>query len=237
MNTISDTFNERTCTVYSVDLGDTHFMISDLTTSLTVPFVLRELAANGYGLNNRIFRDGDVILDIGANVGVVSIFLAKQLPNVTIYAYEPASLNFNRLLTNLNVNNITNVVPINKAVTADGRDLSIHYNTDNLGGASAFMGQPPWQYEEPVQSVTLESIFEEHGIDRVALLKLDVEGAEHEIIAGCNGLLDRVDFLAMEAHFSPKLRRAGHNEARLMTRLRPLIQRNALQVMMLESPV
>lgn len=236
MNTISDTFNERTCTVYSVKLGDTEFSISDLTTSMTVPFVLRELAADIYALNGRIFSDGDVILDIGANVGVVSIFLAKQLPNCTIYAYEPATLNFNRLCANLELNGITNVVPVNKAVTADGRDISIHYNTDNLGGASAFVGIPPWQYVEPVPSVTLQGILDEHGIDRVALLKMDVEGAEHEILANCGDLLDRVDFLAMEAHFSPKLRRAGYNEARLQVRLRPLVQRNAARVTAIEVP-
>lgn len=232
--TVTNPITEQTLVTHEVHLGDVSFKIVDYAASLTTAFVLRELVMNQYGLNGRTFADGSVILDIGANVGVVSIWLAKQLPKCTIYAYEPLAVNRGNLKRNIELNGLTNVIPVRKAVTADGRDLTMHYNYDNLGGASGFMGQPPWN-EVVVESVTLESIFEEHGINRVALLKMDIEGAEHEVLAGCNGLLERVDYLAMEAHFTPKLRLAGWNERTLQRALQPLISRNAAQVTVLEA--
>lgn len=241
---IQDLITEGTEVTYEIvldedDDGDgsneVTIKIRDCAVSLTTPFVLRELAANQYGLNGRRFEDGSVILDIGANVGVVSIFLAKQLPNCTIYAVEPMRMSFANLLHNIKINGLTNIVPINAAVTADGRNLTMHYNYDNLGGASGFVGHPPWN-EVDVVSITLQGIFETHCIDRVALLKMDCEGGEHEILASCNGLLDRVDFMAMEAHFSNGLRAKGYNQATLQKSLQPLIARKAVQVTAQEVP-
>lgn len=232
--TVYAPITEQTLVTHEIHLGDVSFKIQDYAASLTTAFVLRELAMNNYGLNGRTFKDGDVLLDIGANVGVVSIWLAKQLPKCTIYAYEPLSVNFENLRHNIELNDVANVIPMRWAVTADRQPLTMHYNYDNLGGASGFMGQPPWN-ETEVDGITLQDIFEAHHIDRVALLKMDIEGAEHEVLAGCNGLLDRVDYLAMEAHFTPKLRLAGWNERTLQRVLQPLIARGAARVTVLEA--
>jgi FkbM family methyltransferase len=234
MNTaIVDFITYDAMTLYEVHMGNTSFKIMDRSVSLTAPSVFRELAGNHYKLNGRAFADGDVLLDIGANVGIVSIFIAKQLPNCTIYAYEPLPYNYVNLVRNLLMNDIKNVKPIQAAVTADGRDLTLCFNFENMGGASAFLGKPPYN-EINVKSVTLQSIFHTHNIDRVAYMKMDCEGAEHEILDSAGDLLDRVDYLAMEIHYNAKLREAGYSDTTLTNSVQSLIDREAIQAMWVE---
>lgn len=236
MNTaIADYTHLQSLTLHSVTFGNVSLKAMDYSMSLTPYFVFRELATDQYKLATRQVPDGSVILDIGANVGIVSIYMAKLWPTATIYAYEPLTLNYANLQKNIEINDVTNVVPINAAVTADGRDLMMRFNYDNMGGASAVVGNPPYN-EVPAKSVTLPSIFETLDLERVAVMKLDVEGAEHEILATCNGTLERVDFLAMEAHFSSGLRAKGYNADTLRQSLASLVARKAVQVTAQEVP-
>lgn len=233
--TVSHAITEKSLCIHDIQIGDISLMIQDYSVSLTTAFVLRELGADIYKLNGRTFEDGSVILDIGANVGIVSIWLAKQLPNCMIIAYEPLPVNFDNLCRNIQLNEVSNVLAVNEAVTADGRPLTMHYNYDNLGGASGMTGLPPYNTVD-VPSVTLQQVFDLCAIDRCAYLKMDCEGAEHEILASAGPLLDRIDFLGMEAHFSQGLRRKGYNEATLQRALRPLIDRQAVAVVAQEVP-
>lgn len=226
---IADYTTQQSMALHTATIGPITLKVLDYSLSMTPYFVFRELANDHYKLNQRPMPEGSRILDIGANVGIVSIYMAKLFRGATIYAYEPLSLNYDNLCKNIEINDVTNVVPVNKAVTADGRDLIMRFNFDNMGGATALLGQPPYN-EARAFSVTLPSIFETHKIDHCAFLKMDVEGAEHEILASCNGLLNRVDYLAMEAHFSNGLRAKGYNAQTLQRSLQPLIARKAVQV-------
>lgn len=231
----ADYSTEHSLTLHEVTIHGQTFKAMDYSLSLTPFFVFRELMADHYKLVGRKLPQGGVILDIGANVGIVSIYMAKLFPGHTIYAYEPLPINYANLLKNLRLNDVVNVVPVNAAVTADGRELVMHFNLDNTGGASAITGLPPYN-EAKATSVTLQGVFDAHGIDRVALMKMDVEGAEHEILAGAGSLLDRIGFLAMEAHFSAGLRAKGHTPQTLQRSLQPLIARKAVAVTAQEVP-
>lgn len=233
MNAIADYTHPTSLTLHSVTFGNVSLKVLDYSMSLTPYYVFRELMTNQYKLLDRTMPDGAAILDIGANVGIVSIYMAKLWPNATIYAYEPLSLNYANLEKNIAINDVTNVIPVNAAVTADGRDITMRFNYDNMGGATSLLGTPPYN-EIPAKSVTLPSIMEKLG--HVDLLKLDVEGAEHEILATCNGTLDKVDFLAMEAHFSNSLRAKGYNADTLKKSLAGMISRKAVQVNAQEVP-
>ena len=66
---------------------------------------------------------GDVIIDIGAHVGIFSIYYALKYPSATIYSYEPVNRNYKNLVKNLEYNKIKNVIPFENAVTNDGREV------------------------------------------------------------------------------------------------------------------
>lgn len=170
--------------------------------------ILHELRKS-YGAGEIPFQPGDVVIDIGAHVGVVSVFLAKRYPGITVYAFEPWPDNHRRLVRNIVANGVGGSVrPFDLAVTSDGREIALGGNPEmNTGGISGFCrsgSARAW-----VQSVTLAQVFEQFRIERCKLLKLDCEGAEHEIISGAGDLLDRVDYLSGEFHMNSSLAAAG----------------------------
>lgn len=142
-----------------------------------------------------------VVVDVGANVGVFSLFAARAAR--LVYSLEPASSNFSRLVSN--VSPTRNITPLNLACAArDGRaslDLS-----DNPVSFSLMTSSCP-DRSETVDVITLGTLFELYKIERCDFLKLDCEGSEFEIILGADpSILNRVVRIVMEYHdhFSSK---------------------------------
>lgn len=158
---------------------------------------------NTYNFDSIRFRKGDVVLDIGAHVGLVSIYLAKKHRGITVYSYEPVPENFAKLVCHLWLNDLLERVhPLQLAVTADGGNRVMVRGEHHSGGATAFHAFE----REPftVSSTTVPAILEEHNIHRIRLLKLDCEGAEHEIL-GTADWLERVRHIRGEIHSVPTL--------------------------------
>ncbi len=168
---------------------------------------VREFYDDTYGLADLELGDGDVFVDVGANVGVVSIPVANRFPDARVIAFEPAPKTFEILQRNLHDNGIENVTAINKAINADGRDLELMVMHGDSGASNAFGSEAVvsrFQSENlgelvSVEATTLDEVFEEHGIARCAMIKLDCEGAEYEILR-TTGMLERIDRIAMELH-------------------------------------
>lgn len=166
-----------------------------------------ELYDDPYKLRDLNLRPGEVFVDVGANVGFVSVFVAKKYPDARIIAFEPAPETFKALERNLALNGIGNVTAINKAVNADGRDLELFVLAGNSGASGAFyndavrsrMTNNGQGFTARTPATTLEQIFETHGIDRCQVLKLDCEGAEFEILEQTT-MLERIDRIIMEMH-------------------------------------
>lgn len=158
---------------------------------------------------------GDVVLDIGAHVGVVSIYLAKRYPGIRVYAFEPVHENYARLSRNIAANGATGITAINKAVTGDGRRVSLSFDpTSNTGGGSLVSGVADQRVY--TFSVTLAQIFADYVPERCALLKIDCEGAEYEILAAGEALLDRVDNLRGEFHINKRIEAQGWTSQKLI---------------------
>jgi len=105
-------------------------------------------------------------------------------------------------------------MPVQMAVTGDGRDLTLWGNLEqNSGGSSALV--PGGGEEYAVPSMTLEQVFEQFVPGRCKLLKMDVEGMEYEVIAASNDLLKRADYLALEIHSNALLAAQGETAKRL----------------------
>jgi FkbM family methyltransferase len=147
-----------------------------------------------YDLDNLDLKPGDVVVDIGAHKGVVSCYLAKRYPGIKIYAYEPLIDNYLALVENAILND-ADIEAYNFAVTGDGRDVTLHYSNGNTGGANVYGGG-----YEPVKQVKSVKFADVLGrFERIALLKIDCEGAEFELDPN---LLDNVDAVRGEFHGS-----------------------------------
>lgn len=185
--------------------------VFDDARSFTTDCVAMELASDTYGLNRIEFQDGDVVLDIGAHVGTFALYVKKRWPGVQVYSIEPSSVNFERLERNFELNGL-DCAALKTAVTADGRDLNLLHNRNNTGGDTAF-SKPNGRATETVRSTTLTKLLDVLGVDRVKLLKIDCEGAEHEVLKGFD--LSRVDYLSGEFHENQALAAAGHDAGSL----------------------
>ncbi|MCK5643727.1 MAG: FkbM family methyltransferase, partial [Gammaproteobacteria bacterium] len=139
-------------------------------------------AGRDYKLSEIPFEPGDVVIDVGAQVGVISCYLAKAHPEITIHAYEPVWANYERLCRNIEANGVAGrVLAHNFAVTGDGRDVAIWGDTaTNSGGGSVYIKSS--KTLTLAESTTLAEIVRVTGADRIKLLKIDCEGSEYEIL-------------------------------------------------------
>ena len=186
-------------------------------TSVASDVVVRELVNDPYRLKEIDFAPGDIMVDLGGHVGIVSIYLAKRFPFLTIYAYEPSPHNYRHFLDNLDANDISNVQVFNQAVTADARRLNmIAYYECNSGGVTSQLREMklPHRVNFEVDSTTLDSIFAERGIDRCKLVKIDIEGSEHEVLMNSQ-CLDKVEYLVGEFHENDHLLGKGYSIGRV----------------------
>ncbi|UQY80232.1 FkbM family methyltransferase [Candidatus Hepatincola sp. Av] len=168
---------------------------------------------HSYTGSNYEFKEGDIVLDVGANIGMYSIKLLQHFPFVKIYAFEPILENFELLCENIRLNNLEkNIIPINKAICSHNNGVYMKYLPFFPAGSSSnnllIERRNSLQYysvlsEKPifVESTTLDAFLQEHNIDKVKLIKMDCEGAEKEIIYNTK-VLPKFEYFVVELHFS-----------------------------------
>ena len=127
----------------------------------------------GFSINKE-----DIVIDIGAHIGLFSLFASQYCKNGKIFSYEPIKENYNILKENIEVNKIENIISFNSAVSNQTNKLKIFINSDD-SAHSIFKSEKNFI---EVDSTTIKSIFDKNKIENCNLLKFDCEGAEYQII-------------------------------------------------------
>ena len=154
---------------------------------------------NEYEIENFSIKDDDVIIDVGAHIGLFSLLVSQKSRNGKIFSFEPIKENFSLFNSNLELNHIKNIFPFNMAVSknADGVELFL---SDDDSAHSIFSKKVN---SISIESISLQKIFDENKIDFCKLLKLDCEGAEYQIIDSLSPeYMDRIQNMAIEYHFA-----------------------------------
>jgi len=200
--------------LWRLSLRGTQLEVCDFPSSIVAEAVFRELDRDELKLRRLSLPPGARIIDIGSQVGIVSIYLAKRFPGCRILAFEPYRPSYELLVENLRRNGVAEVEPRCLAVTGDGRPFAMVGNTGvNPGGTtgcSVALERGQANFEAP--STTLDAILEELG--GCELLKIDCEGAEHEILASSRRLAE-AGRLVGEFHRNAYLERRGRDPDRL----------------------
>jgi FkbM family methyltransferase len=124
-----------------------------------------------------------LIVDIGANIGTLTVPLARAFPGQVI-AFEPVESTYAALLKNLELNNIANVLTLKMACSArPGHGEMIDVNENNTGMAKLDVGQSG---KTDVTTLDIEAV--RLGA-RVSLIKMDVEGHEGSVLDGAGDVL------------------------------------------------
>ncbi|MBM4133129.1 MAG: FkbM family methyltransferase [Nitrospira sp.] len=143
-------------------------------------------------------HEGDVFVDIGANIGLYSLYAAKRRPTSKIFAIEPESQNFSRLCRNIVLNECSNIVPCNFPM-AERHEFNLFYVSTfeegaalhSFGGVSRFQADSsPAVLTQGAVSLSLDLLIEEYGWPYPALIKIDVDGLEAKILAGARRVLE-----------------------------------------------
>lgn len=143
------------------------------------------------------------ILDVGANAGYFSLFAASQFPGASVFAYEPIPVNFRQLERHCRLNRSHKIFCFPIAVSGQCGELRLFFDQNDSFTTSATILSLSGAAKDAinVQCVDLEKIFEDNGIRRCDLLKMDCEGAEYDILYSCpEAYMRRIDQLAMEVH-------------------------------------
>jgi FkbM family methyltransferase len=156
------------------------FVAFDIESSKTLQYLQDEFDRELMNLGELTLPKNPVIVDIGANVGVISFYLAKKYPDAKIYAYEPHPSNYKNLVKGIAENGINNVFPFNKAVLEEsGLEVEIYLDEENSGASSIYY---PSSGSATVETISLPDIVKENGIEKIDYLKIDCEGAEFDIL-------------------------------------------------------
>jgi len=166
--------------------GNIVLNIVDVESSETMKHMVEQVFnQDEYNIRKMNFEDGDVVVDIGANVGSVSLYIAKKYPNVKIYSFEAHPINYKNLIRNIESNNITNIVAHNLAVShVDNELLNITLSPNNTGSSSIFksLKTDNQLLNFDVQTICLDTIISTNNIKKIKFLKIDCEGSEFDIL-------------------------------------------------------
>lgn len=140
----------------------------------------------------RLLQPGDVVLDIGANVGYHSLLAAKAVgPKGQVFSIEPGERIHAQLTRHLGLNHLDNVTVIKKAVSDTRETAKFYYGGDNGQGNSSLIGEGDQPFDL-VECIPFADLAEVVPLEKVRLIKIDVEGAEERVINGMASVLDKL---------------------------------------------
>lgn len=153
--------------------------------------------------------NGDkIIVDLGANEGYYTLAVKQKSPNAKIISVEANPIAFKLLQKNIKENKLKNVFTLNRVVTnREGQvNFEIVKGVTAIGGLKV-QGKRSWlpkNYIKKVKlkSTTLESICKKLNINKIDLLKLDVEGSEYVILSSSRNILKNTRKVVVEVHSS-----------------------------------
>jgi FkbM family methyltransferase len=148
-------------------------------------------------------KEGDTVIDIGAHIGRYTITSSKQVGNTgKVVAIEADPDNFELLRRNIALNNLSNVLPLNYAVFSTRTRIKLYEQSASAKYNSVMLtrAKETKNYVE-VNADTLDCILKQNGISQVNWIKIDVEGAEFEVLKGSTKTLSNENIsLLIEIH-------------------------------------
>lgn len=141
----------------------------------------------------RLLAEGKVVYDIGANVGYFSILSARLVgPTGMIYSFEPVPANGAAIQRNAGLNGFTNISVLNVAISNEIGEREL-FLAEHVGGSvlKSVAVPPDLIGSMQVNTVTIDSLVERENLLLPDVVKIDVEGAELNVLKGMRSVLEQ----------------------------------------------
>jgi len=132
-----------------------------------------------------ILQNKGVFLDIGANIGLYSLYVSYYFPEIKIFSFEPLNSAHDILAENIRLNEFKNIETFNYALGSQRESLYIHEHEYERG--SSFITSKPTN--EEISLFSLDELYENLTSEKISAIKVDVEGFELEVLKGGENII------------------------------------------------
>ena len=132
----------------------------------------------------RLLSPGDIFVDVGANMGIYTLVASRLVGEAgKVIAFEPSAQSFPLLRQNIALNGLTNVLAFPTALSHETGRARLYHGPDPV--CNSLGKDPSWGGDaEEVATDALDNALRKISIDRVDVIKMDVEGAEEWVLRG-----------------------------------------------------
>ena len=129
-----------------------------------------------------------VFIDVGANTGLFSLFMASKFKSIEVHAFDPIKLNISLLSASIEINDFSNIV-VNQTCVGDYDGLvEFSISSDSAYSSILDSGRKPEIKKIQIPIIRLDTYILNLKINKIDVIKIDVEGAEKLVITGASGL-------------------------------------------------
>lgn len=162
-------------------------------------------------------------LDIGANIGEVSLNLAKICAQGKVYSFEPTKNTFEKLNKNIQLNSFNNITAFNFGIGRNEAEFPIYQFQEGNDGANRIIMNAESNQNNILEIIKIKSLDQiSHEFPKIDLIKIDVEGFENEVIEGALNYIDQHRPILIIELIDKNLKVNGSSAIELVNKLRKL---------------
>lgn len=164
------------------------------------------LQKNEFDIDKIKFQEGDIFIDIGCNVGLISMVFARIFPFIKVYSFDANPVAVKCLERSIEENGITNITPYNLAIGAENKKDIKFVTFDEQQSCLIQKEHSPDDRDKTYSCdmVNLAEFFDQNNIQKVKALKIDIETGEFALFDYLFNhrpdILDRIEYLICEIH-------------------------------------
>src|SRR5574341_955113 len=165
-------------------------------------FSFKEIFMDGIYEKHPLFelKNQKVIFDLGANIGFFTLRAAMNVSDCRIFSFEPHPYVFRRLAKNVRTNNLNNVFAFQCAIGSESSSAKFKMESNTWMSRIIKNNESRNGDCVDVEVITLDDFIIKNQIDCIDLIKIDVEGAEYDVLLGAAKSLDKIRTIVMEYH-------------------------------------
>jgi len=155
---------------------------------------------------NDYLREGEIFVDIGANIGLFTLIASHKVgKNGQVYSFEPCSKTYQRLVKNIDLNEMSNAKCFQIALSDHTGQVEMNMSLDGYDAWNSIVKPTAGDSftVETVRTVKWDEFAHEHNLmGRVTMMKIDVEGWESHVLSGGRECFERTDAPVLQIEFT-----------------------------------